>query len=373
MIGENNKILLIVPAPLQNAPYVDIYKQIFIEHQIPYDILFWNTSVSESAEYDNNVYSYNVEYDIKAHFLKKTLKGIGFAKYAKKIIAEGQYSRIIVFTIQYAILLSSILFRRFPNRFIVDIRDYSPIYKIPLIQRIFKHIVQSSAKIVISSPGFLNWLCVSDNISKVYISHNVKKSQIVSTNYQQPKKKARLEILTIGQIRDYEANSHIISELANNSLYKIVFAGAGHAISPLKQYVCKRRINNVSFSGRYNKCDEDKIVMEADMINAYFCHNINSDSLMSNRFYLAVRHRKPIIVNEGCYQAEQVKKYGLGMVVSKIDNISDCIVKYWQTFNYEYYNANCRRYLEMVLEDIYKFESALISFCKDNAIKKNRF
>lgn len=140
-----------------------------------------------------------------------------------------------------------------------------------------------------------------------------------------------ISILTIGQIRDYEANSLFIQSLNNASQIQLVFAGIGPASDRIIKYVESNKIRNTFFTGRYNKVDEAEIVMRHHLINSFFEQDINSNTLLSNRFYLSVLLCRPLIINEGSYQSILVKHYNFGLVLKPDEINSEVITNYWET------------------------------------------
>ena len=85
---------------------------------------------------------------------------------------------------------------------------------------------------------------------------------------------------------------------------------------------------------------------------------------MSNRFYNAVVARKPMIVNSGCYQAELVEKYKLGLVVDNYDNAGQQIIDYYQHLKWGEYFAGCEKFIEDVMQDNKAFENKVKEFVK---------
>lgn len=68
--------------------------------------------------------------------------------------------------------------------------------------------------------------------------------------------------LTVGSIKDKASNKFILSQLGNNYDYELKFAGDGPAVPYLKDYSERHRLQNVLFTGRYKKPDENNIVKE---------------------------------------------------------------------------------------------------------------
>lgn len=134
-----------------------------------------------------------------------------------------------------------------------------------------------------------------------------------------------IKILTIGQIRDTEANAAVIDAIQSKKGIELYFVGSGNSVPALKEYCRVNNLEHVTFFGRYKKEEEPKIVVGYSMINSYMNHDINSDSLLTNRLYLSAILRRPILVRKGTYQAEVVSEYGLGIVVGDTDNLAENI------------------------------------------------
>jgi hypothetical protein len=75
-----------------------------------------------------------------------------------------------------------------------------------------------------------------------------------------------------------------------------------------------------------------------------------------------------MIVNDGSYQAEQVSKYGLGIVLKKSDNFSISIKNYWDSLNAEEYERNCKQFIDSIVLDIKMFDEIVTSFVKGSLL-----
>lgn len=358
------KVLLIGDSPLSDSPYIMSYMEVLEQNNIPYDLLFWNRHLDSTELLPGNYIPYNRFTDNKYPFWKKVIKINGFARFVKKHLATNEYCYVVVFTIANAVFMSSVLRKRYKRRYVFDIRDHSPLCKIGIIQRIIDRLVENSSFSVVSSAGFLHWLPKGDKYRYI-VAHNttmgmidkyIERNNAITPNIT----KDVLSILTIGQIRDYNANVKLMEALKKEKLIRMVYAGYGLASDDLIKYAKEHHVDNVNFTGRYKKSEEESIVMEHHMINGFMNRDINSDSLMSNRFYLSVLMRKPLIVRKGSYQAELVERYGLGVVLDEVDNFVDRIIKWWQDFDGIKYEQGCRDFLESVRLDTQKFEQQLL-------------
>lgn len=357
------KILLISGAMPHYAPYVSSYIEIFNKHNIEFDLVCWNRNLDVIEKIPANHIVYNKSGDIRKPNWKKLIDLYGFSRFVKKHICKGCYARVIVFTISECIFLQKYLQNHFDKNYIFDIRDYSSLLKINFFRRKTEKMIEHSVFTVLSSAGFLKWLPIGNSYSYC-VTHNTSVSILEKmrniNNQLLYSNKDKIKILTIGQLRDYSSNSTIIKKLANNSNFCLQFSGSGSAEDKLKEFVQDVKAKNVLFTGRYKKENEEEIVEDCDMINIYFNHDVNSDSLMSNRFYLSVLHRKPMIVREGTFQAELVKQYGLGVILDDTDNFVEMIECWWNDFDFEKYNEGCRAFIDVVVADMNVFEKKLL-------------
>lgn len=156
-------------------------------------------------------------------------------------------------------------------------------------------------------------------------------------------------------IRDFESNAAIIDAFANRDGIIVQFAGSGS--EKLRNYSEAKEISNVSFSGRYQKDEEDDIVQQADMINLFLPHTLNSDTCMGNRMYLSARLRKPIIVTDNSWQAEVVKKYNLGVCLERNENLAEKISDYWLQLDWKAFDSGCNTFLKQVENDMQVWET----------------
>lgn len=358
------KILLIGASSVNDSPYIQSYIEVYERNGIAYDLLFWNRHLDSTEELPDNNIPYNQFTDNKYPYWKKILKIWGFARFASKQMKKEDYAYVVVFTIAQAVFMYPTLKRLYKNRYIFDIRDYSPMCNVGFLHRVINRLIEYSSFTVVSSAGFLRWLPTGDQY-RYMVAHNTTKSMLEKYVDNQvitpPHSLNEILILTIGQLRDFEANSELMDALKGMPKVKMVFSGSGPASDSLKEYANVNHIANAEFTGRYKKADEEGIVLNHHMMNVVLGRDINSNSLMTNRFYLSVLMRKPMIANEGTFQADVVKKYGLGIVLGKQDNIGDSIFQYWNKLDWVEYNNNCKKCIRDVLNDFNTFEQKIIS------------
>lgn len=354
------KIALVCGASFKSAPYLSYYTDFFSKEQIPFDLIFWNRNSDDYSKLPDNYIIYNKPSSLYKNQILKLFDVFSFVKFAKKQIKANNYSGIIVFGIITPLLLVGGLSKK-KTPYIIDVRDYSSFLKNIIIERWFKKIIEGSQSTYISSQGFRCWLPVCNKYS---VFHNCAfdyfdNYSTVSTKFRHP-----IKILTIGQIRDYRPNTMLLSALANNNNFYCVFSGKGSQSLNIEEYAKNNKINNFIYTGAYEKEDEGAIAESSDIINSVFLHDVNSDSLLTNRLYLAIKHRKPLIVSNGCFQAEIVRKYDLGVVIDMDGDICKQLSSYCLHFNANEFSKGCSEFIRDVKFDMDNIQRSLNSFCR---------
>lgn len=357
------RVLLIGDSPLSDSPYIRSYIEVLENNQIPFDLLFWNRHLDSTEQLPANYIPYNYYTDNNYPSWKRLYNIWKYARFASRWMRKNEYACVVVFTIAHAIFMRYTLWKEYNNKYVLDVRDYSPLCKIGYFFNRLKRIIENSAYTVVSSAGFLRWLPNSGSCNYI-VAHNTTKSMI-DTYLNSGNDEvilpdvSELKILTIGQISYYDSQEMFVDNLAKSDGVTLSFIGVGPASEPLKQYVKSKKIRNVFFAGRYEKKDEVSIVRPYHMINIWLKHGLNADSCMANRFYLSAQLRKPMIVTKGSHQGELCERYGLGLVLDENDDFSEKIIEWWRTFDYEKYDSGCRAFLKQVEKDMMIFENSL--------------
>ena len=300
------KVALLLPAEPEKAPYIQYYIDVFKEKGIEYDVIAWNRSGNNPKVLERLI-MYEAPSPDTLSNIKKVRGFWGFKQFVEKTVRQKQYDRLVVHTIMLAVFMSSFLKRYYGGKYILDIRDECSLYGIMKLR--LPVLLKYSFCNVISSWGFKTWLPEAEYV----ISHNIGFRWKEKMNMPAPDSffhHQPLDILTIGQIRHFDGNRVLIDELGNRGNMKMHFAGDGVDVPRLVEYCKEKKINNVAFSGRYLKENEDDIVSTSDFVNILLPQT-RVQQAMANRFYLAILNYKPVIVNAESIQVEYVKKYGL--------------------------------------------------------------
>ena len=355
-----NSVLLIGAASLAESPYIQNYINILNKNNIQFDFLYWNRKAEATDMNPSNFYSYDEQIDNGLPYWRKFLRMRRYASYVKSFVSACKYKLIVVFTIQNAIFLQKYLVRSYKYQYVFDIRDYSPFCGSRFFKDTILRLIKFSKFNVISSAGFLNWL--PSEASEYIVNHNTEISLLdkACDEVSDLRCKKEIKILTIGQLRDAKTNLSLIEAFADKKRYSLLFSGYGNALPVLEQYVKNKNITNVYFTGRYKKEEELSIVNSCDLVNVFLPNNINSNTLMTNRFYNAAICGKPIIVNGKCYQEQVCDKFKLGVAISNQNEIFSSIERYINSFDILKYSEGRNHFLKIVNDDLIAFEQNLV-------------
>lgn len=350
------KVAIVIPSDINSAPYLQYYADVLKRKEIPYYFISWNRKGSNDSLLCENNIVYTLESAETIPLYRKYIDYMFFSAFVRKELENGNYDFVIVHTIQASLFLGKYLKKYFNNKYIIDIRDYSKL--LIIYKSRFHKYLKCSALNCVSSPGFLSWL---PGDTEFTVSHNLRSDSVYRDYKYVPFDKKIIRILTIGQLRDYSTNSRIIDAFGDKNNVLLHFAGNGNAKESLEELVLRRKYKNVVFTGRYRKEEENDIVERADFINILLPTGVHDVNIMSNRFYLAVIHRKPMIVNEESIQARYVEKYGLGVVVKEKDNISEKLTQYIDSFDADIFNEGCDLITKEISSEILLFEKKVES------------
>lgn len=350
------KFALIIPNNIWVCPYVSIYTKLLLEKDISYDIISWNRDGSSESGiqfyrpvHGHNIFNILYSYKRYAHFVKKTIRTNG-------------YERLIVFTPQIAIFISSFLKKEYKDRYIFDYRDLS-IEQNYLFKKSFKHVLENSYANVISSPGFIDYLPKGFDY---ILSHNFN-IDIVKQSLNkriEPYMGSKIRLLTIGAIR-MDCNIDVIDAIGNVGDFELAFVGKGQAVSFIKSYVEKNNYKNIIFEGYYEKADEANIYIKSSLVNIIYPDKPSHSTALSNRFYNSLIYKRPMVVTKNTIQGYYAEKYGVGLVVNDCKALVENVHQYLKDLDYNKYNKQCNLLLQTFINDYNIYKQMIFNFIED--------
>ncbi|MGL5903689.1 MAG: hypothetical protein ACRCZO_13490, partial [Cetobacterium sp.] len=284
-----------------------------------------------------------------------------FSKFVEKKLKEKNYDYLIIHTIQLGIFLQKFLQKEYLFKYFIDIRDYSIMN---IFRRKFEILLKESKANFISSEGFREWL--PKNLEYI-LSHNIDLQDKDITASCEKKVKNNVMISTIGSLRDKEITLKLIEKLKNSSKIDLYFFGHG----PISYIIEKIKMKNLIYRGKYKKEEEEIFYKNADIINILLPkNNLNSRTLMPNRFYNSLIFGKIILTAKGTYLGEIVEKYNLGIVIDldEVSNLEEYIFERLKEFNSIKYNSGRGEMIKKIKDDQEKFKEILYKKIKFDSI-----
>ena len=354
------RIGLLLPLNISFAPYLRIYTNILDKLDgLEYDIIY----PEKKGLHEPAKHHFDVRTEDRVSNLKKVMYYWRYSRWLVRVLKQEKYDKLIVFGQQVAVFAYRYLSKEYKGRFIMDYRDLGLDQK---FKGIFRKILDSCAHIVISSPGFKKYLPEGENY---ILSHNfdinilrdaLKDLRIEP--YGLSENDGKLEVLTIGSIRDYVQNSAVIEALGNKARFHMTFAGRGYAAADLEKFAEEHRVENIVFTGYYEKDMEPDIIKRSTFLNIFYPRRPTHETAISNRFYNSLIFRKPMITTVGTIQGDYTEKYNLGLAITSAESLAERLEDYYQKFDSVEFEKQRTRLLNEFKRDYDIFENTVKTF-----------
>lgn len=348
---------------LKYCPYLKKYIDILEESNKKYEVLFWNRENKELVIPPNYI-PFNLSSKLNRHPMEKITDFLKWRNWIKKRLKEKKYDKLILLSTLSGVFIANELIRKYKNRYIFDIRDYSYEHNW-IFYNIEKIVIKNSKFTCISSEGFKNFLPKEFN----YITtHNFNK---VEMKYRKMLKKKEygepLNLVWNGAVRYYDHQKEIIARLKNNPRFNIIYHGSGPHLDQFKKFCEDNKIKNVTFTGEYNNEDKAKLLEDADILNnSYKIKNMNKVKYaISNKYYDGMIFGIPQIVETETFKSKKISKKYLGIDLDIMDEkFGEKLYEYYFSINVEKFNQACDQELKKVLEEDKMYSQSIIEFIK---------
>ena len=323
-----------------------------------YDIVFFDRYLTDQSDSDNE-FVFKKYCPTGGSKIKKIGTMLEYAAYVRRLLKTNQYRSVIVLTTVPAVFLYDVLIRRFKEKYILDIRDYTYEH-VALYRKMVGKLIEHSFMTVISSKGFKRFL--PDRYSYV-VTHNIPDlTRVKSTSGKTGHKP--IQIGFVGSIRYFEENKKIIRDFMDDPQFSLHYYGTMTNDCDLQEYCKTLGCRTVFFHGRFDNSEKEKIYSQIDIINSiYGDFGLETSTAVPNRFYDAALYHCPIIVSKGTYLAELVEEYKLGFAVDVFhEDIHKKLTEYLSSFDKEVFDYGCSRLLADVKEDMNTFNHRIFEF-----------
>lgn len=353
------KILIIGFNEVDVMPYITPYVKMAQKSGVEYEILEWNRKYDGEMTFDPSSNKWTIS--IKASN-NKTGKLYSFYRWKKSVInflKKNNYDKIVILTTFPGILLSKLLNKKYANKYIFDIRDYTYEY-IPYFRYLEKKVMQSAKFNVISSKGFYQWLPQKD---KTIVAHNITSYE--SLPKTKSKEDTRITIGYLGCISYLEENVALINGL-DDKTFKMLYAGVYPETYNIKDYCVEEDIKNIEFLGKYNISEKNVIYQRVDLINAIYGNKSPIVKYaLPNKLYDGLQLKIPILASKATYLGAIVEKYKVGISVDLQDaEFGKKIEKFMQEYSKEEFEKKCEILLRKVKKEQEKYLQNIEKFMR---------
>lgn len=352
------KVLICCFTMPKYMPYLPKYLSTVIDCSWEYDILYMDRDCDEPHNFSSNEYCYEYKMPIEKKIFSKVLPYLGYRKFAKKLLYNNNYDKLIFLTTAPAVLLSRYYLNKYKGKYILDYRDYT-FERIGAYQRLVKNIIDNSFATFISSNGFKKFI---GNSNKIHLTHNISNVDEIDHHHASDITK-NIVIGFVGCVRYFDINSKLINDCQGSDV-SLIYVGPQYNDCDLKAFCKDNNVSNVKFIDSFNNSEKNKIYSEITFVNAiYSLKSPEVSEAIPNRLYDAAIYKKPIIVSKGTYLEKIVNKYKLGIAVDmQKDNILEMINEFLSEYHPDIFEANCKRFLEKVMKDEKAWKTTLMSF-----------
>ncbi len=345
------KILIIGFAKIKYMPYLNLYLDNIDVENNDVHFLYWDRDGGADKAISPLVKTHVFTKSLADELPKSKKLGafFGFTKQAKKLIREERFDFVISLTSIPTILLSSLLLRRYKEKYIFDYRDFTFEWFKPYKALIAK-MVENSAMTVYSSEKHLDFLPES---KKLYIAHNFIKSSLLYKkdfikNFSQP-----IKVSYWGILRNEEFNKNVIDKFAMDSRFEISFYGKKQqTVENLEDYCKKMNYSNIHFYGEYQEEDRYDFAKKTDILYNLYSVNGTEGMAMGNKFFDGVIFGIPQICTKGSYMGEKAEEYGVGCAVDvNSDTLTEDIYRYYKSLSVDDFKERCDCFRESIIKD----------------------
>lgn len=339
-----SKCLIISMFSKQESSYAEYYKDILKQHDVPFDILYFERYLDDYKPAGNELV-FSRYCPTGGSKFKKIGMMLEYAHFVRSAIRKGKYTSIIVLTTVPAILICDILLKDYKGRYIIDIRDYTHEQN-KLYYSIVEKLVDGADSVVLSSEAFKQFLPASD---KYVVTHNITK-EYTSHTASTIGSREPMVIGFVGSVRYFHENNELIRQVADSKRYSLAYYGTTAQGCDLEGFCRENGISNAKFYGKYNNAEKGRIYESIDIINAiYGLNGLETTTAIPNRFYDSAIYRCPIIVSKGTYLQTVVEKYGIGIAVDiHEENVVAALDSYLSHFDEDAFNRGCTALLQRV-------------------------
>lgn len=349
------KILILGFTKLAYMPYLNFYLDALKDEDVEIHILTWHRNQEPDIRLHDSkitVHSFLCPQLDEVPKARKIGSFIKYRRFAKSVIRQGKFERLIVLHTLPAVLIADALLGSFRNRFILDYRDYTYEDFAPF-KAVIGQLTKASFATFVSSDAFRNAL---PELDKIYTSHNLLPDSLNHRHVrgESPRNSSPIRIAFWGFIRHEAINRQIIRALANDSRFQLHFYGREQQTAKnLKELVYRDGIDNVFFHGAYVPEDRYAFAARTDLLHNMYENDAGTQKAMGNKYYDGIVFRIPQLCTAGSYMGQRVEECGVGKAVDPYSpDFAETVRQWYNTISWECFHSRCDQETDRVVTEL---------------------
>lgn len=350
---------------LKYCPYLSKYTESLEKNNIEFEVLYWNREASNNKVPENYI-SYIKKSKLNKSQQAKFKDFIGYKLWLNRKLKETKYDKLIILSTLTGMLTFEFLLKKYKNKYIFDIRDYSYEHN-KAFYFIEKKLIQNSYFTCISSKGFENFLPQEQNY---LIVHNFNSKDIQNEgNFVKKSKEEKLNLVWMGAVRYFDHQKKIIDKLGNDPRFNLIYHGSGADLEKYMEYIKYNGFRNIVFTGEYSNEQKYKLIAEADILNnSYMTTKVMEVKYaISNKYYDGLIYKVPQLVETDTYKGQKVQINNLGISIDPEDiDFANKLFDYYHNIDEKKFNIKCDSEINKILEEDKLYNQEVNNFFMDN-------